>query len=259
MDHFKFTALDCSPENMPVFDSIKMTIFDENQNLVNDSIIELIEKRRTVFKPCREIIYQANFKSENGKLISKTRIKLMATGKRWNAQPELQDEIVIQYEYTSKDFKRCREYQLNKKLLDHGWSVETITGVRENVKEVWMHPFRENQFNFTEVAPFPKILFPLDIGRSWEDTIRIPSGNWGDWENSEIISHYEVTNKETIKTRYGQIDDCWKIESRSDFRLGKSEFYFWFHEELGFIRMEYKNYENQTLLIELEEVNENDT
>lgn len=73
------------------------------------------------------IIYHAIFQSKNGKVISKDRIKLMATGKRWIGQPDTQDEIVIQYEYTSKDFNRCREYQLNKKLLKEGWCIESST------------------------------------------------------------------------------------------------------------------------------------
>lgn len=240
---------------MPEFDSIRMTILNGHQIPVKDSIIKVIEKRRTVFKPCREMIYYAVFKSEKGKVISKTRVKLMATGKRWGNQPELQDEVVIQYEFTSRDFERCRENQLNKKLLQRGWALEQTEGVIENVEEVWMHPFRNNQFNFTEVAPFPKIKYPLEKGKSWIGNLGINSG-WGDWENTEISAHYEVTDYETINTRYGQIVNCWKVESKSQFILGESFFDFWFNEDLGFVKMEYKNYGNQTLSIELEEVNE---
>ena len=180
---------------------------------------------------------------------------MMANGERWQYQPDKQDEIVVQYEFSQSDFDENLKHQLNRGLVKPNWLGQVSEGVIENVEEVWMHPFRMNQYNFTEVAPFPHIRYPLEIGRMWTDGIEIQKG-WGDWENSSIQSEYEVKNKTTIRTEYGRIDDCWEIHSKSIFKLGETTFHYWFNEELGFVKMDYTNYGNQTLQIELIEINE---
>jgi len=241
---------------MPKFDGNKVTFLDDKGNPLKDTIIGVIEKRRTVFKPCREMIYQTEFKTEKGELISRSRIKMMAKGKRWQFQPEKQDEILIQYEFTQKDFDRNKEYQLNKRMIADKWAGEVREGIIENVEYIWMHPFRFNQYNFTEVAPFPEVKLPLKIGKSWTGTLHIQEG-WGDWEDTHKYSEYKVIDRESIKTNLGQLENCWKIESKAKIELGESTFDYWFHEEFGFVKMDYKNYGNQTLQIELVEVKEN--
>jgi hypothetical protein len=252
---YKFQPTSCNPDVMPMFDGDKVTILDDNGNPIKDTILGGIEKRRTVFKPCREMIYHAEFKTEAGKLISKSRIKMMAKGKRWQFQPEKQDEILIQYEFTQEDFNRNKKHQLNKGILSKKWVGETSEGVIENIEEIWMHPFRSNQYNFTEVAPFPEIKLPLRIGKSWTGTLHIQG--WGDWKNTHKYAEYKVVGKETIETNFGRIENCWKIESKSEFELGESTFDYWFNKELGFVKMKYKNYGKQTLEIDLAEVKEN--
>ena len=132
---------------------------------------------------------------------------------------------------------------------------EGITGVIENVEVVWMHPFRLNQYNFTEVAPFPEVKFPLKIGKAWTGNLNIQQG-WGDWENTHGYFQYQITLKEDITTLFGKIENCWKIESKSKYEFGQSKLVYWFSEKFGFVKMDYINYGNQTLEIELEEVNE---
>jgi len=246
---FHFKSIECNPDEMPKYDYRGKVKAEMTPQL--DSMLR-IEKRRVVFKPCREMIYKAEFKSETDELISSSRIKMMASGKRWEYQPEMQEEILIQYEFTQKDFKLNQEHQLNKGMLSDKWTGETREGVIENVEEIWMHPFRSNQFNFTEVAPFPKIKLPLKIGKSWTGRLRIQG--WGDWANTRIYSEYEVVDNEKIETEFGQIENCWKIKSKSTFKLGESTFDYWFNEELGFVKMNYKNYGNQILQIELVEI-----
>ena len=54
--------------------------------------------------------------------------------------------------------------------------------------------------------------------------------------------------------QYGEIADCWKIDSEAKYDFGTSTFTYWFHVILGFVKMEYENYGNQRMSIELEEV-----
>lgn len=251
----EFSELTCSPEPTPKYDGNKVTILDDDQNPLRDTIKSHIEKKREVFKPCREMIYRAIWKSKSGHVITDSRIKMMATGLRWDMQPEIQDEIIIQVEYSEQDIDRTKKYQLNQRILDRRWMEQGIEGVIENVEEIWMHPFRFNQYNFTEVAPFPEVKFPLEVGKSWTGNLRILEG-WGDWENTSGNFNYKVISHEDINTKFGQITNCWQIQSKSKYQFGDSEFEYWFNEKLGFVKQEYKNYGNQTLSIELEEVNE---
>lgn len=248
----KFTDVDCVPEETPKYDNITVKLINSEGIAYKDTVIEQIEKRRTIFIPCRDYIYRANYYSKDSVLITSSRIKLTSAGKRWDFQSDRQDEIVIQYEYSSKDKAKAEEYKINK-TLNSSWIDKEQTGIVENVNEVWMHPFRSNQFAFTEVAPFPRVKFPLYIGKSWIEQLSIQNG-WGDWENSSGNMYYEIMDKRPLKTKYGNIEDCWKVESFAKYPFGKSHHDFYFNEKLGFVRMQYKNYEGQYLNIELEEV-----
>jgi len=250
-----FYDLICAPDEMPEFDGNKVTILDANRNPVKDTIMNQIVKRRDVFKPCRKLIYGAIWKDKNGNVITNSRIKMVALGQRWDVQPEIQDEIVVQFEFNEEDIKKTEKYQLNKGILDRRWMGQGREGVIENVEEIWMHPFRSNQYNFTEVAPFPEVKFPMKVGKSWSGSLSIQDG-WGDWENTSGNFNYEVVAKEKIKTPYGVIQNCWRINSEAKYDFGNSYFEYWFNEDLGFVKMEYKNYGNQTLSFILEEVND---
>lgn len=240
----------CSDKPTPEFDETRYyrEVETETETYM-DTIINRMAKRRDVFKACREFIYQAKFYSKENELLTDSQIKLIATGHRWAVQPEMQDEIIINYEYTLEDKENSKANQLNKTKGDM-WSFQSTTGVIENVEKVWMHPFRSNQFAFTEVAPFPEIKRPLEIGNFWTSGLSIGQG-WGDWSNTSSDNYYEVVAKEDCPTTFGLIKDCWKVEASSDYPFGKSFITFWFSEEYGFVKKEYLNYGGQKLNIEL--------
>lgn len=127
---------------------------------------------------------------------------MMATGNRWEWQPEKQDEVAIQFEFSEEDIPEIKKHYINKKFAGDGhFTSQETTGIIENVQEVWMHPFRSNQFNFTEVAAFPAVKFPLEAGKTWASDLQIGEG-WGDWENTTAYSSYKVVNKTKLKTGF---------------------------------------------------------
>tara|TARA_B100000989_G_scaffold294298_1_gene273181 strand:- start:657 stop:1016 length:360 start_codon:yes stop_codon:yes gene_type:complete len=119
-----------------------------------------------------------------------------------------------------------------------------------------MHPFRANQYLFTEVAPFPEVKFPLKIDKSWSGYLRIGNG-WGDWVNTSGNMTYHVESKEDYDSKMGLIKDCWKIRSKAIYPFGVSYLDFLFNSEIGFVRMDYLNYEEQKLTFELIDMIEN--
>jgi len=253
----KFSPIICYNEQTPPFDSHKVSLLNKDGVPYKDTVLYKIKKIRTVFKPCTSYIYFAKYFSKKSHLITESKIKMMATGRRWKLQPELQDELVIQYEFNSSDIQKVRKYKLNKSLLGAEWTTEEKTGIIENVERIWMHPFRSNQFSFTQVAPFPEIKFPLEVGKSWVGQLRIQKG-WGDWENTSGSFKYEVVSLDTVRVGFGEINNCWRIESKAKYPFGESYFNYWFHEKLGFVKMEYFNYGGQKLIIELLEIQTKD-
>lgn len=245
----RFSEIKCIPTDSPKYD-YRGTIKGELTPKM-DSILR-IEKRRDIFKPCRELTYLATFLNSDNKLITESKIRLIASGKRWEYQTEKQDEVIFQYEFTEEDIQNCKKYQLNK-LLNRQWVSSTKVGIIENVEQIWMHPFRANQYNFTEVTPFPQVELPLRIGKTWTEKI-YPKEGYGEWSNKTVVSDFKVVSKESIKLDYGELKDCWKISAKSVFELGESYLEYWFNEELGFVKFDYINYGNQKLKIELQSV-----
>jgi len=248
------TELNCDPEPTPDFDNKIVKLMPTDGSPPRDSIIEQLKKSREVFKPCREMIYRAIWKDELGKEITNSRVKIVATGKRWELAASNQDLIAMQFEFTEEEKAMALKNKMNK-TLDHQWVDITYEGVIENSSEVWMHPIRSNQFSFTEITAFPEVSLPLRKGKKWSSQIFIESG-WGDWDNQGVNSSFEVISKEDLVLKSGHMNGCWKVEAKTRFKLGNSSLTFWFHEKYGFVKQEYKTYTNSTLSFELEEINE---
>lgn len=193
----------CVEDPMPAFDEIIKILSDENGKPSKDTIVERIPKRRTIFKPCREYIFKATFLDFKGKLISENQIKMVVSGRRWEFQPEMQDEVIIEYEYKQEDITKINEYHINKVMAHQGWEKSITTGIIENAEQVWMHPFRDNQYIFTEVAPYPDVKLPLSVGKTWTWELNIYRG-WGEWNNSTGNFIYLVESNEDIQTPFGK-------------------------------------------------------
>jgi hypothetical protein len=207
---------------------------------------------RKVFKPCRQYIYQAKYWDSQYNLISDELIWMMATGKGWNYQPELQDEIEIQYSFDSSKKSFIEGFNINESRNFIDWDKKVTTGIIEMDSFVWMHPFRQNQYFFTQVAGFPEIYLPIKAGKSWTSKINIHVG-WGDWENSTVLTTYQILNLETVDVPFKKLD-AWHVSATTVAEYGTTQNDFWYSEEFGFIKMTIKNYKGQLLSIELKEV-----
>jgi len=248
-----FFEVECVKDETPAYDYDYVSLGDENGEANKDTLLNPVVKRRHIFKACRDFIYAAKFYDAHGNLLIESRAKITSTGRRWDIQPEKQDQITIQYEYAFEDEKKFKAYNLNKKLVDRPWSYESVTGIIENEERIWIHPFRSNQFVTNEVAPFPQVRLPLEVGKRWTSRIAMYEG-WGDWENKTVYSKYEVVGHEAVTTPFANFKQSWKISSASNFDLGKTQFEYWFDEDYGFVKMNYVNYGGQRIEFELEQV-----
>lgn len=217
----------------------------------NSETISSNENLRHVFKPCRQYIYQAKYWDEEYNLISDELIWMMATGKDWEYQPERQDEIIIQYNFNEKKIEEIQKFNINK-TLTHSWESSVTTGIIEDGNETLMHPFRQNQYGFTEVASFPYVSFPLEVGKAWNSKLNIHE-DWGDWSGSTLENYYEVISIDSVELSIGILDG-WHIRGNTYASFGNSQHDFWYNDQYGFIKMIVKNYQNQLLKFELVEV-----
>ena len=207
----------------------------------------------SIYRPCRQFIYRAQYWDANYNLISDQRIWMMATGKHWELDPG-QAELYVQYEYNGSDVERIQSYNINQSITDWEWRKWETIGVTESQSGLWMHPFRANQYLFTEVAPFPMISYAnLDIGIQWPRTMNVYDG-WGDWANSQVESFYQITEVVNLDTGIGTVNDCYHVNSMANAPYGSSTFDYWFNMKYGIVKMLYRNYRGQLLQIELIEV-----
>ncbi|MFT7150530.1 MAG: hypothetical protein ACI82Q_002396 [Nonlabens sp.] len=207
---------------------------------------------RNVFEPCKEFIYSAKYWDAEYNLISHEQIWVMATGQGWEYQPDSQDEILIQYSHDPSLIDSISRFSINPEIQH--WRSQESTGIIETGSRTWMHPFRSNQYLFTEVAPFPSVQFPLEQGKTWTSSLNIYEG-WGVWANSTLDNTYEVVGYENIATEFGELE-AWHVSSVTTAEFGTSSHNFWYNMELGFVKMIIKNYAGQLLQFELAEVKE---
>lgn len=212
------------------------TIMAVNQEMVSDSL--------SIFSPKRTYSYIALFIDAKGDTLSKENILIRPTGQPWDFD-DSQTAIKISYNYTNKDSLTFLSHinpttKRIKKPKKYSWYKNITTGAVESDERVWMHPIRDNQYNYTEVAPYPEVHFDsLKIGGNWRNKIIILMG-WGAF-NGTVNSDFVVVKNEP--RQYGNliIDDCWLIESVANHsKLGKSYLDFYFHPTYGFVEMNYR-------------------
>lgn len=231
-----------------LFDILRGELVKETEDSVwYEPYERKIPKVRKIFKKGRVYTYRAIYRSDNGDTLSDSNIKLIPSGERIEFAPERQDKIIIVFENYRADSVELAQHDLNPSLKD--WWSETTEGIIENSERVWMHPIRVNQYKFTEVAPFPEVMFPLTAGDQWDTGLNIHDG-WGEWSNTSGRSEYRVVGKDFFTLQDKQTD-VWKIKSQAEFPFGKSHLDYKFSSNYGFVEFIYKNYKKETLQIKL--------
>ncbi len=222
--------------------------FDINTDLDSLEFTERrIPKIRRIFKAGKIYHYKAIYLASNNDTLSNSFVIMKTTGKRWEWQPEKQDLVYYEFPDYKADSIKLSNHDINKEL--QLWKNQTGEGVIENMEQVWMHPIRINQYKFTEIAPFPEVQLPLKKGKKWGNPLIINEG-WGEWNGQTIENTYKISGQTTFKLNDLKID-CWIIKSVATCSLGKSKLTTYFNEEYGFVKMVYRNYENEKLVFEL--------
>jgi len=211
-----------------------------------------------IWQPNREFHYQALYLNANGDTISNETIVMIPTGEPNPLQKKIQTFAEFRYQYSYDDSVKLAANPIHandftKKHNTIIWRRSIKEGIKENEDEIWMHPFRINQYVLTEIAPFPTARFPLTEGRSWKSLTFIGKG-WGTF-SGRATNRFTIKGKTTRQVGIGKLPGCQLIEATSNHKkLGESQAKFYFHPKYGFVEMDYHFYNDQRMVFSLQRV-----
>lgn len=171
------------------------------------------------------------------------------------------DSLKISVKYGLQPFiEQIPDYDQSIILFEYFIGSETasfnsMSGVIENEKNIWIHPPRDKYFRILELNPFPFIQAPHEVGNTWTWELSIGSF-WGDerwktWDGNITNNYqYEITDKRVIKSARGEIE-CFEITATATSRIGSTQLISWFSPEHGFISLDYTNIDGSKTVLEL--------
>jgi len=161
-------------------------------------IHSLLFGQGNIFSPNKTFLYAVEYKTDFITIMDT--IKITSTGRPWQKDPDKQFEIIITYNIESLDTS------IFSGQSSIGWVNSDTTGAVDNDKFCWFHPPRHNQYKLLELAPFPRIEYPLYVDQTYSRILFIGDG-WGDISNMKVVWYFEVA---------GQDYDYWKISAKAE-------------------------------------------
>ncbi len=206
------------------------------------SYLNILRAQKEIFTNQKEFFYSAIYLDSINKIHTQDTIILIATDIPWSQSPKRQKTMIWKYNINGNSKKELEMFSI-------GWDKVDSTGFIENTAKIFIHPPRHNQYSITEVAPFPQIIYPIELNKEYKSLNFIGSG-WGDWSNLKMIYNYKIIGKTKI-TISNNTYDCWIIQSISESELGLSTLKFLFNEQVGFVKMSYSFYDNTKIELQL--------
>ena len=245
--------------NYEIFNKYKETNWWKTlQQQMDERLENLIahHKNLKIFKHGRNIVYRGVRINELGDTLANTLITLIPDGTGWGDEAaSSQSQVIYEYQYSRQDSLDHID-ELIEIVDPRFWSKYDTTGVIENEEEVWIHPIRNNEFFKTELAPFPKVLYPISnktMKEKGNSKIMILN-NWGTYTGSYTENAYQYIGE--TERNYGSVGKltCHKFtaEAYNNFH-GISTIEYFFSEDLGFVEMNYITYDKDKIQFVIEE------
>jgi hypothetical protein len=172
-----------------------------------------------LFGPDNVVTYAVRISIQN--ISIRDTVEISVSDKPWHRQPDKQYEMIIRYHIDPTDTTAYKD------ISSIGWVEADTSGAVDNSESCWFHPPRHNYYRSLELAPFPRVEFPLESGKEYQRMLFIGEG-WGELSNSKVRWHYRVENR-----KFG----VWNIHAEAivDGDEGlKNELHFTYNEESGF-------------------------
>lgn len=243
--------------------------------MITESHVLAQMPNRSLYKADRQYNFVATYIAPNGDTLTTETVSLKASSEAWAAQAS-QYAYKLIYNFTPEDSAFFAQQpnpktKKAKKPVAYDWNRSITTGAVEDSTELWMHPFRENQYVYTEVAPFPEVRWnKLYPDSTWGTTLYILNG-WGAFKGV-LSARYTIAGQEDRQLNKLELKDCWRIESVGKHRKfknplislivgngktkGTSYHNFYYHPDYGFTEMYYTFYDGTKISFVLDSVEE---
>ncbi|MEX1002511.1 MAG: hypothetical protein WDZ35_10395 [Crocinitomicaceae bacterium] len=188
-----------------------------------------------IFSPDRTFLYAIEYTADSITIMDT--ITITTTGSPWKMDPDKQLEIIITYDLESLDTS------VFSGQSSIGWVNSDTTGAVDNDNTCWFHPPRHNQYKMLELAPFPRVEYPLQTDKTYSRMLFIGDG-WGDISNTKVVWHYKVIR---------QVGDNWTISAEAipaNRPENISQLEFIFNRTEGFIDLHYILYDGTIIKME---------
>lgn len=195
-------------------------------------ITNLVLGQGNIFSSGKTYLYAVEYSADG--TITKDTIRITATGRPWQTSPDDQLEVIINYNLESLDTA------IFAGQSTIGWVEADTTGAVDNDESCWFHPPRHNQYKILELAPFPRVEYPLHADKTYSRFLFIGEG-WGDISNTKVAWQYHVT---------GQVGDDWNLSAEAipdNNPSNANQLDFTFSPKEGFVELHYTFYNGTTI------------
>ncbi len=199
----------------------------------------------------RTYTYQIIYTDSTNQELTKEDLLIEPTGEIWEADKK-QTLADFSVNFRSADSIKLAPYPINEKMKP--WLRKWQEGVIQNESKIWMHPVRQNQYQLTEIAPFPEVKLPIELHKKWNNTLWIYKA-FGSFEGT-VESEYEVIAFEERNYSFGK-RRCWKINASGHHnKLGENNVIYYFDEHYGFTEMHYHFFNGHKISLVLQTMTE---
>ena len=207
-----------------------------------------------IFDSLKLYEYEAIFINSKGDTLTKEKITIKSMNVPWEFQKS-QTKLYYQYFPDSIGLKSfVNPVKKFRKLKFSDLEKFEETGVIENESSLWMHPFRANQYVYTQMAPFPEVNFENGkIKKEWLSN-RLNFFSWSSYKGI-VKSNYSLGSIINYNLNDQMLYNCFEINAEGVHnKLGVSYLKTIFNKEYGFLEMNYLFYDKTQIKIKLKKV-----
>jgi|GEM_PF-2096973 len=134
---------------------------------------------------------------------------------------------------------------------------QSTSGITENDTVVWVHPPRTGVYKKLELAPFPMIEYPLEVGNRWSWKLLVGGhyslpghAVWQRGTNESFISDYRITGEKIFSSNFGELN-CYEIASVCSNKFKETELIALYNKDYGFVKLQYNTIDDEMMIFNL--------
>lgn len=221
-----FLIFSCKPSEVEVYiEDIPEQLLSNENRYDLDNVIYPVDKK---------FVYNFKFlvdKKEVDTELKKIIMTIKGTTKPFSNFNSDYSQTVIQYEYFDADNKRMHKER---------------TGLVENSKNIWVHPPRMDFAGILQLSAFPFIRFDK---KQW---IWKLDAAYENYQDVQLIHNYKKLKPVIYNTEFGELK-CIPIDVSTRSHIGETSSNFLFNEKFGFVRFEFHNIDNSSVILSLKQ------